>query len=543
MMGGNAMAEWSSRQDWVELLCSLVEVPSVTGSRGEKDFPAHLIEKLEEIPYFRAHPEAMKRHPTEDGREFVTALVRSPEYGAHTVILLSHYDVVDVLDYGPLASMAFQPQALSAYLSSHPTTLSSMVREDVKSGRWLCGRGVMDMKAGLAEHIALLAEAARGAFKGNLLLLSVPDEEVNSVGMRAAVPVLVEMGQRLGLHYSLVLNSEPIFPRQGGDQNLYLYSGSMGKLLAGFYCYGKETHVGESWAGLNANYMAAHLTVELEQNTDLIQRIGDEVTPPPTNLYLAGLKEGYSVQTPYRAVVLENILLQHVPIDQVMATLRVVAERATQTLVRQLAIRNTFGVPQAPSIRVVSYHELRVHLINRYGLDRVVHEEQIALAEARGDERDQSIRIIDRLGRLAPDWAPMIVVFLAPPFYPAVDTEATQFGKALMQEMVAYGESRHDLGLHPQRYYAGLSDLSFVGTEMVLEAANIVQDNMPGGETLYPVPWAELQQFQVPVFNLGPIGRDAHQWTERLDLDYADGPLRDLLRHLLAWVFEHPYEQ
>jgi arginine utilization protein RocB len=52
-------------------------------------------------------------------------------------------------------------------------------------------------------------------------------------------------------HYTLVLNSEPMFPRYPGDQTNYVYTGSIGKILPGFYCYGKETHVGESLAGLN----------------------------------------------------------------------------------------------------------------------------------------------------------------------------------------------------------------------------------------------------------------------------------------------------
>jgi arginine utilization protein RocB len=40
-----------------------------------------------------------------------------------------------------------------------------------------------------------------------------------------------------------------------------------------------------------------------------------------------------------------------------------------------------------------------------------------------------------------------------------------------------------------------------------------------------------MEQLSVPVLNLGPIGRDAHQWTERLDADFAFGPLKDLLIH------------
>jgi arginine utilization protein RocB len=29
----------------------------------------------------------------------------------------------------------------------------------------------------------------------------------------------------------------------------------------------------------------------------------------------------------------------------------------------------------------------------------------------------------------------------------------------------------------------------------------------------------------MPVLNIGPLGRDAHQWTERLDVQYSFGIL------------------
>ena len=48
----------------------------------------------------------------------------------------------------------------------------------------------MDMKAGLAVQFSMLERAMNGEFDGNLLLITVPDEEVNSQGMLEAVPVL-----------------------------------------------------------------------------------------------------------------------------------------------------------------------------------------------------------------------------------------------------------------------------------------------------------------------------------------------------------------
>lgn len=71
--------------------------------------------------------------------------------------------------------------------------LCSEVRRDLNRGQWLSGRGTGDMKGGAAIQFALLAEyAAQLDFKGNILLLSVPDEESLSVGMRGSLSLLVD---------------------------------------------------------------------------------------------------------------------------------------------------------------------------------------------------------------------------------------------------------------------------------------------------------------------------------------------------------------
>lgn len=46
-------------------------------------------------------------------------------------------------------------------------------------------------------------------FKGNIVLLALPDEENLSAGMRAAVKLLSELQDRYGLNYKLMINSEP----------------------------------------------------------------------------------------------------------------------------------------------------------------------------------------------------------------------------------------------------------------------------------------------------------------------------------------------
>ena len=72
------------------------------------------------------------------------------------------------------------------------------------------------MKAGLTVQLSMLERAMAGRFEGNILLVTVPDEEVNSQGMLEAVPKLKELKQKYDLDYTACLNSEPMFEKYPG---------------------------------------------------------------------------------------------------------------------------------------------------------------------------------------------------------------------------------------------------------------------------------------------------------------------------------------
>jgi arginine utilization protein RocB len=526
----------TTRETWVNTLCRLVEVGSVTGSELEAAFPRHLQALLSEQAYFAAHPDAITLHPTGDGREVLTALFRpAGPRRTDTVVLLAHYDVVGVEDYGPRAALAFSPVRLTGVLREHPQDLPPDARQDLHSGRFLFGRGVMDMKAGLASEVALLEEAGTGTFRpeGNLLLLAVPDEEVNSVGMRSALDALLDLARAHDLIYRLVLNTEPVFPRLPGDRQPYLYTGSMGKILAGFYCLGQVSHVGESLSGLNANTMAAALTMALEWHPALVQHYRDETTPPPTNLLQFGLSERYSVQMPFRAVTLTNVLTYDRPLADVLAALRFIAEHAASRLMaeyQEAVHRAGAGEGAVRDIRVWTWQDLRRAAESRVGTAAVASAIAGALASWPGDERARAVGVVDTLAALIPAEAPLMVLFLAPPYYPAVNFSE----QPLVSRVVdAANRALTDAGLlayRPQAFYGGLSDLSFVGDPTPPAVRALLEETMPGWGTLYDIPLSAGVFRDTPGLNIGPIGFDAHQATERVDVDFAVAGLLPALR-------------
>lgn len=542
------MEKWSTKEQLVDLLCKLVNIPSITGSDAEKILPDFVVNELRSLDYFQKHPDHLQKNPTGDGRYFVTGLVKNQLPTKKTVILISHFDVVDVQDYGRWKEHAFDPKKLTEIFQLHKEELPQQVKNDMETGNWLFGRGTMDMKCGLALHMSMIEKACNGEFEGNILLVTVPDEEVNSIGMRAAVPILLELAEEYDLEYVTVLNGEPMFMRYPGDNNKYIYTGSIGKLLPGFLCYGKETHVGEPFAGLNANYMVSLLTEEIELNTDLCEIVEGETTPPPTNLIQYGIKKDYSVQIPHRAVTLFNLFLLEKKMDDVVQLLMEKAGNAAAKITKSYSLqaaefaKYTPFSPPRMNVSVLTYDELSQYAVTKYGKESVesIHT---SILQNRGemDDREATIEMVDKLAILCKELAPMIIVFFAPPFYPAISSYKHPLITTVVQQIQTYGTAAHGIDFEKRNYFNGISDLSYAGLQYPAESMISLTANMPIWERGYTVPLRELELLNVPVLNIGPVGFDAHQWTERLDIDYAFDILKDILVDSITTLFTEVY--
>ena len=71
-----------------------------------------------------------------------------PGKGPKTVVLVHHYDVVDVEDYKTLKNLAFSPYELREALLAHVSLLPEDAQQDLQEDTFLFGRGVCDMKGG-----------------------------------------------------------------------------------------------------------------------------------------------------------------------------------------------------------------------------------------------------------------------------------------------------------------------------------------------------------------------------------------------------------
>jgi arginine utilization protein RocB len=527
---------WSTPETLRSLLCEVVSWKSMTLSDGEREFPYKIQSKLQDIPYFKEHSDLIELTDADQGRKFLTAFYKHPQ-ATETIVLISHFDTVNTEEYGDLEALAFEPEMLTKALHDRKDELPDDARIDLESGNYLFGRGTMDMKMGLVLHMSLVEKASEEQWPINLILLTVPDEEVNSSGMRAAVSKLNDLRDQHGLTYKLFLNSEPIFAQQPGDEKYYLYTGSIGKIMPSALFYGMETHVGEPLSGITANYIASYLTQRMEFNPLFQETVLGETTPLPVTIQQNDLKMEYSAQTSYRATALYNVFVMKRTAAEVMELFKRVAnEAADDCNANYQRICSREGVDPVGEIRVLKYEELLKHAVNKFGADYVDTVKTTVRDHMEWDDREKSFRIVDTLMIQCQELAPAMVLLYAPPYYPAVNTSEDPLVEECVEFVKQFGTSEFNLSIERIHYFNGISDLSYVNYEDDKGGWQVFEANTPVWGDTYSIPFAGMRELNAPVLNVGPFGKDAHKKTERLHIQSAFVELPKLLENMVQSV-------
>lgn len=539
--GVEDIMKWNTPKQLQDLLCEVVSWHSRTGTEGEISFPYKLGDKLLEQDYFKNNPSNIQLHDAGEDRNALTALYHSGITNK-TIVLISHFDTVHTEEFGTLGDLAFQPKELTAAMKDIIDELPEDAQEDLKSDEFLFGRGTMDMKMGLVLHLHLLELAANEKWPINLLLVTVPDEEVNSAGMRAAVDGLIHVRESHNLSYELFLNSEPSFSQTPRDDNYYIYSGTIGKIMPSALFYGRETHAGEPLNGMTGHYMASYFTKEMEFNPAFSEEVYGEKTPLPICLKSYDLKRDYSTQTSNHSAALYNVFLMEKSAEDVMNTFKSVAENTMKTCQNDYeTICSREGVDPIGEIKVLEYAELETYAIEKLGNETVSKIKQDVMSNLELDEREMSIQICDQFMLNCQELAPATVVFFAPPYYPAINSSEN----SLVQEKIRFTQDllkkAFDVDAKQVHYFNGISDLSYVNYDQHDEGWKAYMHNTPVWGDVYSIPFKSMQQLQAPVINIGPFGKDAHKLTERLHKQSAFVYTPHALKQVIETMFSKVY--
>ncbi|ODU58236.1 MAG: peptidase M20 [Clostridium sp. SCN 57-10] len=532
-----------SYEEVKELTRKLVAIPSIVRAPGGETNCARAIDSYYgNLPYFQKNPTQFKMFQTVDDsvvRHSTYAYVKGTKGNSNkTVILIGHIDTVGVDDYMKYKEYAFRTDELPAILKEK-MHVSEEVLRDIDSGEYMFGRGTLDMKSGVAGHMFLIKYFSEHPEElcGNLIAIAECDEEDNSHGIISALYELEELKKREGFEYIACINADYTTDYYPGDPNRYVYLGSIGKLLPSFYAVGKETHVGQSFGGLDPNLLLAEITRNFSLNTELCDEAHGEVTVPPISLKQSDFKDGYTVQTALAAYSYFNFFTYSMsPID-VMQKTKEVAVRSFDNVVGYLNTEYQkycakLGVDYTPlpwKTRVYTWEELYAELAAEHGELFTAHIARFAAnlnqAEPELDMRVFSVKVIEEAWTFLKDKSPAVVIFFGSVFSARIEVTGKNEKEAALKSALEHAvhtvqpDCKNPINI--KMFYPYIADSSFMAISDDMASIESLLNNMPANKTKHHYPIDQIMQINVPVVNIGTQGKDGHKLTERVNMRYT----------------------
>lgn len=504
-------------------MLDLVKIESVTASPdGERQAAQFIYDRLSKLEYFKCNPQNLRKIEVNGKNYFaVSALVKSSNSTARTVILTGHFDVVDADDCGPIKQWAFDPEEYTKRIAV--LKIPDEARSDLDSGRYLFGRGVADMKLGIAIEMEMIREFSENTamFDVNIMFLGVPDEEGDSFGMRAAVEPLLKM-QKDGLDFLVCINTEPSFVDGKHANEAAVFHGTIGKMMPFFMCVGREAHVGKYDDGLNSLLIASYLNIIFEGGEKKV-----------ACLYMRDQRKSYAVTLPERTAMYFNYLSMT---DTPAMLLGVMREAAAAALKKAAAHTGT----SYDDSQVICTEELIAIAAERSGkksdeLLKILSEDLNLQSE-----RERNIEAVHRLIDISGEKGPFVVYGFLPPFYPARENRSRNLKEKNLETAIhklsEFTGDKFSVKLHRAGIMVGITDLSFTGFDANPEEIYSLAKNIPLWGRGYEIPLEALSKLNIPVLNLGPIGKDCHKITERVDMEFSLNLLPQLLRKLITLI-------
>ncbi|WP_242223638.1 M20/M25/M40 family metallo-hydrolase [Shinella zoogloeoides] len=521
--------------------------PSVTGSPDEASFSVKLHAHLAETAYFKHRPDQLFTIDShgEPLTRNVVGLVRGS--GRRTVVLAGHFDTVSVANYGTLAPLACEPEplteALLDELRSRPLNgAEAKALKDFESGDFIAGRGLLDMKSGLAAGIAALERfAGLEAPEGNILFVATPDEENRSRGMRSLRNALPEIARRFDLDIVGGINLDASSCERDGEEGRAVYLGSIGKFAPFAFVIGRPTHAGYPFNGTSAHRISAEIVRAMDTVPELSDEAFGERSPPPVCLEARDIRDGYDVTTPDRVWLSFNWLTHRRSAGDILGEFKALVSGALKTALEaqdtHAARYRNRDTGQTEGM-VLSYAELVERLKARGGSAALARLEALDRSLAGGtDPLKVSREIVSAAVTEAGIEGPAVIVGFGSLHYPLVHLERSSAGgdlRGMLQGVMDAAAMRHGTSIKFKQIFAGISDMSFFGYRPDAGETGLLAGNTPSAAFTDDAPEGLLS---FPTVNIGPWGRDYHQKWERVHAPYTFEVLPDLVfETALAWL-------
>ncbi len=540
-------------KDILDILAKYITIPSYTNTKSERLVEQFLLNYCKTQPYYEANPDYYGLYKIENdphNRRVFWNMVRGT--GSETIVFIHHYDVVEIDDYGRFKPYAFTPDELIENLRQIKEKFDEEIRNDIDSGDYIFGRGTADMKGGGAIQLALMKQYAKAEnFKGNIVLIAVPDEENLSAGMRGATKLLSALKAVYDFDYKLMINSEP-HRREDDKSRGVFYEGSIGKLMSFVYVRGVLAHVGNVMDGFNPVSIISEIVRRTEVNMDLADSLDEEITVPPTWLYLKDSKTFYDVSLPLSMYGCLSVLtLKNTPKDILKKMEQICKEsfeNVLEDMKKNYEVYNKYHhKPLNYKVNVKDFYGIYTEAKERYGdIFETAYKEKLSKLKSGFDSGhitmlDSNFELVDFVMGYLPD-EPTVVYGLMPPYYPHVSNKLFEnldpkiAGlNTLINEFTVerFGENYDKVNFFP-----GISDLSYTNVVDADETKRALHEAMPLFETLYDVPIEDIKNIAMPSVNIGPWGKDLHKLTERVYKTDLLNRTPELIDYVLQTILE-----
>jgi arginine utilization protein RocB len=512
----------------------LVSFKSISGTKGEVEIGNKLIEMLDDIKVAEGNELTTQKIFIDNDRlgRFVVFSHLKGGDSKDTIILTGHMDVVDVEEFAEFKECAFDPEVMTSKMKE--MSMTSEEKADFDSGEWLFGRGTADMKFGIALDFEMIKYyASLNGFKGNLIFMAVPGEETNSEGIREALNFLPEYQSINSLDFKMAFLSECFYYDEDKPDVNFLHYGSEGKLMPMMLFVGKSTHANNPYGGIDSNMISSEFFSKFQLNNDFISGYEDRWSEPPICLKTKDFKKHYSAKPAVFSLSYFNLPTINSDYSIIMSKIYNLANETMDSVIEKMnESLECFNKKTGSKFKkcefeynVLTYEELYKLAFDKNGkiLENKIEElieEELAKGVSLQDVSGNVLKIVYSYSGLDGN---SIIISMAPPFYPShlpeKDTDGYKAIEKLTDDLIEYSHDFLDIKMERSRFYQ-ISDLAFLPLGTV-DSLSEVYNNMPGNSRLYNLPVDKMNILNIPTIVLGPLGKDFHKKTERLNIEYA----------------------
>lgn len=525
-----------------QIVLDLVSIQSDTGTALEVNVANKISSYISSDPYFQEHPEYWGTETRGDifNRPVIWALKKGTTN--KTIILSGHYDAVEIDCYGELKPYALSPEILKQKISELSLT-NEKLKSDLKDPNWMFGRGVADMKSGVAMALYTLLTCENPQV--NILFTAVSDEENISAGTLISLPIYLELKRKFNLDYKLTIISEPQFNK---PNEFIVYNGGTGKLLPMIVTKGKVSHCAEPLKGLNAVHMLAEIVRNIDLNPELTTADLGVSSQVPIVQIMKDLKNTYDVSIPDFAVACVNVLFlngKNPPI--IMKKIEDICKTSMDTILKKYEESFKFTL-EKNLIGEDDKLDLQIEVITLSELESKVAQIRSDYGEFKSNLEDKlhkkimsqeytlqtaSIAYMQEMIKASCITNPLVVVGIAPPYYPAVCNEYMDKDMSVFKNSISkitYDKYKLPLNLTP--YFTGMGDISYM-TCVDPKTERELMSNLSLPSSLYDIPFEASAELDTPCLYLGPRSEDIHQWSERVYLPDIEKIVPEIIMQLI----------